>query len=58
MGITGVTRALVKFIVSSKFEDFPESTLAYTKDLGLSFLAAVLWGSSLSGSQVPACFVR
>lgn len=58
MGVTGVTKALAEFIVNAKFEDFPESSVNYTKDLGLSFLGAVLWGSTLDGSQVAIRLVR
>jgi 2-methylcitrate dehydratase PrpD len=58
MDVKGLTKALAEFIVSAKYEDFSEGDVNYIKDLGLGFMAAQLWGSTLSGSKVPIRFVQ
>jgi len=58
MAVTGVTKGIAEFIVRSHFADYPKETVEYAKDLALSHLGCVLWGSTLAVAKPVIDLVR
>jgi len=54
----GVTDNLAKFAMDTNYRDLPPKTVQYAKEMALSTLGSMLWGSSLPAGRIVAKLIR
>ena len=47
-----VTEKLARYVVETNYDDLPPKTIKYAKDLALSVLGSMVWGSTLPAGQI------
>ena len=53
-----ITATLAKFVVETSYDDLPRQTAKYAKELTLSVLGSMVWGSTLPAGLIVAQLVR
>ena len=53
-----VTEQVARFVVDTDLNDIPERTVQYAKELALSNLGSMIWGSTLPAGKIVTKFVR
>ena len=53
-----VTEQVARFVVEANFNDIPPKTVQYAKELALSNLGVMIWGSTLPAGRIITKFVR
>ena len=53
-----VTEQVARFAVDANLNDIPQKTVQYAKQLALSNLGSMIWGSTLSAGRIVTKFVR
>jgi 2-methylcitrate dehydratase PrpD len=53
-----VTEQVAKFVVETGFNDIPQKTVQYAKELALANLGSLSWGSTLPAGRIVIDFVR
>lgn len=54
----GVSERLARFIINTDYSDLPSKSVNYTKELTLSVLGSMLWGSTLPAGRIVTKLVR
>lgn len=52
------TEQVARFVVDANLEGIPQKTVQYAKQLALSNLGSMIWGSTLSAGRIVTKFVR
>ena len=53
-----VTEKLARFVVDTSYDDLPRKTVNYAKELALSNLGSMVWGSTLPAGKIVIKFVK
>lgn len=54
----GISKRLAEFVINTGYGDLPSKSINYTKDLTLSVLGSMLWGSTLPAGRIVTKLVR
>lgn len=53
-----ITEQVARYAVDANFNDIPQKTVQYAKQLALSNLGSMIWGSTLAAGRIVTRFVR
>jgi len=53
-----VTEQMARYVVETRYADLPQKTVQYAKNLTLTNLASMLWGSTLPAGKLIIKFVK
>jgi len=53
-----ITEQVARFVVETNLNDIPQKTVQYAKELALSNLGSIIWGSTLPAGRIVTRFVR
>lgn len=54
----GVSEKLARFVVDTSYNDIPQKSVSYTKQLTLSTLGSMLWGSTLPAGKIVTKLIK
>ena len=53
-----LTEKLASFVVDTSYKDLPQKTINYTKELAVSNLGSMVWGSTLPAGKIATKFIK